>query len=406
MSEKESAIRVKLKRHHVRANTRCQNNISRERTVKIVKELLQNCGAAPQKLKNIFENRSSKRLTCAGSISNSRVTQHSYSTSYKYIDIPQISFKHSVSSLVVNSNTLHREIIRKNLNKRCGMYETLVGYEGVNRMIYNFGCHLVAVFKDYLISDDSDDFVCRICDLDIAYVKLPILIDYHNKNRVSPCYLGFGMKDIFVKKERRKAKIEYMRKLVRMNSEQEEQNIFKSTFINSILKDDIQKSYSKITYIEPSIEHKDLDELLQQLNKVVSTRNEQQIVSKKEQLNRCRHKPSNSTAILRSCDNNSVQQSLVSTRRCGLLKVIKRVRSLKDRLNPSARSIRINYRKIIPSNSLPKIESSSRNTRAVTKNRNFTKSNTQNIENMKEIHLVKAHKVVHRLPKVRFNIKI
>eukprot|EP00826_Nyctotherus_ovalis_P057230 TRINITY_DN7817_c0_g4_i5.p1 TRINITY_DN7817_c0_g4~~TRINITY_DN7817_c0_g4_i5.p1 ORF type:complete len:449 (-),score=78.11 TRINITY_DN7817_c0_g4_i5:131-1477(-) len=439
-----SSIQIASRKHHVRANTRCQDGIPKGKVTEIVKELLQNCGAAPRKLTNFKAIFHSTKQTAhlPPTLSNSQATTqaHSYSTFILHIDFLHKQ-KRSHISLVNSKESVRRkeEVVRENLGRRRRKCEELEGCEEVNKMVYNFPCHAVAVFKDYLIADDSDDFVCRIYDLDVARSYLSNLSQRYSKERVLPNYLGFGMRKIFAKREKWKAKVKHMNGLERMSNGREESSIFKSAFINSLLRDD--KSFSIFTSERLSTENKNIDELLMELSRLVSTRNSQQkefsIPKHQErhqkeackldeekskevllkQLSHChkfyRHRPSNSTAIFKTHDNNSMYQSSVNSGRLGGLKSGVRLPRNGLNPNPSARAVRINCRNTVANNSLPRIKSSNSikpakllpsNSRALLNK----DCDIQNVGNLKEIVLNKAVKknAVYRISRVRFNSKI
>ena len=122
----------------------------------------------------------------------------------------------------------------------------------IEKIIYNEKCHLVALFKDYLISDDDFEFFKRYYKYKESFQKLQLFLEYYEKfNILFPNYIilpesKYIYKNIH-KKQRMIDKIQDMKikdndKEVTKNlekknlNEDKNSNIFNSSIYNSLLK--------------------------------------------------------------------------------------------------------------------------------------------------------------------------
>ena len=121
----------------------------------------------------------------------------------------------------------------------------------IEKVVFNEKCHLVAVFKDFLITDDDFEFIKKYYNLNESFKKLKIYLQYYEQYSILyPNYIVLGESKYLYKNIHKKQRIidklqdlgkdndKKYKKLV-INKEYENNNIkdiFNSSIYNSILK--------------------------------------------------------------------------------------------------------------------------------------------------------------------------
>jgi hypothetical protein len=78
----------------------------------------------------------------------------------------------------------------------------------INNIIYNDKAHIVALFKDMLIMDDTGDFLKRYYHLNESYIRLPRFFEYYNLySKIFPNYICFPEGKYFYQNILKKQKV-------------------------------------------------------------------------------------------------------------------------------------------------------------------------------------------------------
>ena len=80
--------------------------------------------------------------------------------------------------------------INSKLKRKYFTNENTINLMLIEKIIYNEKCHLVALFKDYLISDDDFEFFKRYYKYKESFQKLQLILEYYEKfNILFPNYI-------------------------------------------------------------------------------------------------------------------------------------------------------------------------------------------------------------------------
>jgi len=241
------------KLHHVRANTIYQAIESKAELAATVKKLLTDCGAVPRKLgrpKSIFGTVTSNKRKINISTSNKKVA---YNKEIKNAD----------------------KIVSRNLCKRCKKLELTIETESINRVLYNLPYHIVALFKDYLIQDDLNEFLHRFYrDYESAPRLNKIAEYYEQEGKVAPSYVLFDAGNLFAKRKKRQAKILLMKYYEKLESVQDQTTLFNTKFMESMYKERLDNSRTCVLSDKSysALENEKLEDLLVKLNQTTSTK--------------------------------------------------------------------------------------------------------------------------------------
>lgn len=252
MSENRRVLIPPLPRlHHIRSKTIYQTE-SKAVLAKTVRQLLLDCGVAPRKLKkpkSIFAP-----TTAAGKK-------------------PFLTTPNTRGKAVVNGKEL--EVIRRNLRGRCKKEEGSIGVESVNKMLYNLPYHVVALFKEYLILDDMNEFLHRFYQPHESEPRLKKIAEYYSQEgKAMPSYALFDEGHLFAKRKKRQAKILLMRYYEKLEGMEEDQtSLFSTKFMQSVFREDLQNSRTCILSDKSHISNHDkLEDLMTKLNQTTSTK--------------------------------------------------------------------------------------------------------------------------------------
>ena len=96
------------------------------------------------------------------------ISKHKKPSSIKYkLTLPNLSFKYNTTSLNFGSSI-------------------------INNIIYNDKSHIVALFKDYLILDDTSEFLKRFYTRAESAIRLPRFFEYYDMySKIYPNYTAF-----------------------------------------------------------------------------------------------------------------------------------------------------------------------------------------------------------------------
>jgi len=261
MNENKGEDLASKKQWNLKAGS--QELISREKITEVVKELLQGCGAIPKKLGRI-------KLPFVASSVKPKV--HSQTKPYPHFGQNSSIGCSTFASVTKLKHPLPtpRKLIKNNLLKRCSRINLSINRDGINKIICNFPSHIVAVFKEYLIYDDANEFLYRFYKEYEGQIRLSKIIKTCNEKWM-PSYMMLRVSKIFYKKEKRRAKIILMKRAEELDCESNESSLFDTKFMNSLAKDDVENSHSKLLLSEYSLaSEKGFSQLFHELSQLVS----------------------------------------------------------------------------------------------------------------------------------------
>eukprot|EP00826_Nyctotherus_ovalis_P027976 TRINITY_DN2196_c0_g1_i3.p1 TRINITY_DN2196_c0_g1~~TRINITY_DN2196_c0_g1_i3.p1 ORF type:complete len:409 (+),score=61.14 TRINITY_DN2196_c0_g1_i3:106-1332(+) len=341
-----------------------QELVSKEKIAEVVKELLQGCGAIPKKLAQV-------KLPFADPNHSVKSKPHSKAKIYPHFGQKEVSAGCSTFASATRANhplPTRREVIKANLLKRCSSIDLSLSREGINRIICNFPSHLVAVFKEYLIYDDANEFLYRFYKEYETGSRLRRLSEYCSKReKLAPNYTVLGLGKIFYKREKRKAKIVLMRQADKLGSGSEGSSLFDTKFMNSVAKDDVENSRSRFLYTEfskASYSDKGFSQLLAELSQIVSRKS-----SIRQEESKTKNNDNNEMLAYQSyprqmhgkhfdsaekSDLTKERTSSIHSSKISITRASKQAQSLRNRqANPSTLTT---ARKLRACNSLPKVK--------------------------------------------------
>ena len=131
-----------------------------------------------------------------------------------------------------------KKIIDKNLKKH-NITQLKKGIIDINDLIDSKNCHLVAIFKDYLISDYIDEFLRRFYKMKESKNRIPKFSDYYKNYLLffcKPTFSDFYANEIIQSYGEAKAEIYYNKNYRNKNKEKKKINkeIAKTIFNSSI----------------------------------------------------------------------------------------------------------------------------------------------------------------------------
>ena len=98
--------------------------------------------------------------------------------------------------------------IHDSFNKKYMINELVYGSVVINNIIYNEKTHIVALFKDYLISDDLTEFLKRFYTSIESSIRLPKFYEYYETySRIYPNYTSLGESKYIYKNIHKKQKM-------------------------------------------------------------------------------------------------------------------------------------------------------------------------------------------------------
>ena len=166
----------------------------------------------------------------------------------------------------LSKSTAQHSIIEQSIPRRHKKYYDSYILESMNRIIYNDNGHLVSIFKDYLIYDDSKELLFQYYNHERSIGMLKDLIKRNDKKFIFSTYMLCENK-IFKKASVKKAKIRKIR------GEDLKQRADGSTFFGTSFIDELEEASSSLSRIttnsfETSInEIGKIRDLLLELNK-------------------------------------------------------------------------------------------------------------------------------------------
>lgn len=101
-----------------------------------------------------------------------------------------------------------QDIVRESLEKKYMTGKEYYNVKVVNDVIYNEPCHIVSIFKDYLIYDDVSEFLKRSYTIPEARVRLPKIFEFYDKySKVFPNYVALRASKYMFKNIERKQRL-------------------------------------------------------------------------------------------------------------------------------------------------------------------------------------------------------
>lgn len=80
--------------------------------------------------------------------------------------------------------------VNLNLQKKYLTSKDYYNVKVINDIIYNEDCHIVSVFKDYLIKDDLSEFLRRFYSEEEASTRMPKITSYYSTYaKIFPSYV-------------------------------------------------------------------------------------------------------------------------------------------------------------------------------------------------------------------------
>jgi len=142
------------------------------------------------------------------------------------------------------SMNMMNKIIKKNTLLCAETFLNNNARNAINYIIFNVKCKLVAIFKDYLIYNDTTEFLRRIYTKEEAKIRIKNAYEFYSQNsHIIPTFARISDNNFYLKNKSRK------NKLIQIKNEelQDKENtskittFLKSKFVNSLLDDDLRK---------------------------------------------------------------------------------------------------------------------------------------------------------------------
>ena len=170
----------------------------------------------------------------------------------------------STAASGTKSTSYNQELIYYNLLRTNIKTTTTTNVKSINMIIYNSSAHLVAVFKEYLVLNDFTEFFQVFYKKDKAKVQLKKAIEFYStKSKIHPNYLVLKERSLLLKRAKKKERAHNLRNN-REESSKVPSILFESKFMASLLKDDLQKSHTLLSFNSPCND-KGIPELLEKL---------------------------------------------------------------------------------------------------------------------------------------------
>ena len=140
------------------------------------------------------------------------------------------------------------EVVQQNLAKKYMTKRDSYNLKVLNDLVFNENTHLVCVFKDYLIYDDTCEFMKRFYANHESVQRLPKVYDFYDKySEVFPNYIGLKeSKFMFKNIERKQRIIDEKQSVKKKSSEKVESKLLNTEFMEEIDKSNtLIKNYTK-----------------------------------------------------------------------------------------------------------------------------------------------------------------
>lgn len=109
---------------------------------------------------------------------------------------------------ICNSKSSQRKVIQSNLSKKYLTSRDSYNAKVINDIVYNESTRIVCIFKDYLIYDDTSEFLKRFYANHESAVRLPKVYDYYDKySQVFPNYVVLPENKFMFKNIERKQRV-------------------------------------------------------------------------------------------------------------------------------------------------------------------------------------------------------
>ena len=250
--------------HHIRARTLNMNYNSKSKVNDIIRDLM-----------------NAENLDCFRSKSNCRCD---YEIKYSY-EKPSTHIHFSMGNSSTSASgskgcePIHTtKIIRYNLLKEYSKSIQYSNVENMEKILHNYSNHLVAMFKEYLIYDDINEFLHKYYNPSEAKPYLKKIFEYYSKmNTPMPSCAALNEKKALLKNGRKKERIRELKENESNDSKRGNiSNLFCSKFMASLVNNDLQESQSYLpadSMLDNVNGEKGILDLLDKLTEIVSAKN-------------------------------------------------------------------------------------------------------------------------------------
>ena len=266
--------------HHARASALRQNAEETNAMKEVIKDLLTDRGVMPRKLgraTNPFGGGLSYRCH---NTSKDSCTEIPVKTVQRNRDDSSDSTSITFTKIfkLKTGSAKPQTIVKYNLCRRLNKLSESLELENINKMIYNLPTHIVAIFKDYLIYDDANEFLNKFYFAEDSLRRLKkVAVCYCSKGRLAPSNVALRMQKVLMKGKERKERIMQIKLSDELHRQDSESSFINSKFMNSLAKEDFQNSRSQLPadslLEQPNV---GLAELLDKLSDVLSTKHEEE----------------------------------------------------------------------------------------------------------------------------------
>ena len=227
----------------------------------------------------------------------------------------------SISNIITQTKVTKKSILKKIyklFNKKYSKLPESYDINIIDNIIYNEKSHIVATFKDCLISDDIGEFLKRFYKKNESAIRLPKFYEYYDLySKIFPNYTAFEEgKYLYLNIQRKQRMIDLIEKMELEKKKNEEkshsygsdseskENVFNTDVINSILNGTNNESINYLFDIDKNdalqdeeIFGKDVNDLLEEINKYEYKGNNNGTDNKIIKLNKNRNEKSNNIII-------------------------------------------------------------------------------------------------------------
>ncbi len=137
-----------------------------------------------------------------------------------------------------------RRIVRLNILRQCSKMAAATGTEYINSLVYNDRVHIVTVFKDYLVFDETKEVLTSYCNLEESRTKLRTFTRVA-RQQYEPWIPALKEHRFLDKAREKKEKIRKIKEADKPGSE-DGSTFLRTAFMNSLAKEDLSNSLSRL----------------------------------------------------------------------------------------------------------------------------------------------------------------
>jgi len=157
---------------------------------------------------------------------------------------PQCQLHTIPTRSTIQGKTPSSSLIKINLNKQIRTTEEETNAENISKIIFDDKCHVVSLFKEYLIFDDIKELLTNWYKITESRKLLKELIPKRQKPLI-PFKKHWPAYKIFSKAEDKKAKI-YKLKNEKSEKDEDGSTFLRTAYMNSLAKEDLSNSLSRL----------------------------------------------------------------------------------------------------------------------------------------------------------------